>query len=311
MAFRNMRVWRYIDEVARAGSVRQAAERVNITSSALLRRIQDVEHDLGTPIFERYASGMKLTAAGELLMRWIRSQNADLQRVTSQIGELSGLQRGEVTIACSQASQIFLAREINIFRRQYPRVRFSVVVTDHRAALQSLSDFECDLVLIFQPSMSADLQSIASIEQRLVAVMAHDHPLAWQPSVRLSECGSYDVALSAPALGGREALEKVLHSAAGRLSMMFDSNSFAMLPTIVEGTHIIGFNLEIGALEWKNDPRLAVRPISDMQRATGPVNLGQLKGRTLPLAAAKFAEHLRGALERFGENTVEMADGDA
>lgn len=296
MAFRNMRVWRYIDEVARAGSVRQAAERVNITSSALLRRLQDVEHDLGTPIFERYASGMKLTAAGELLMRWIRSQNADLQRVTSQISELEGLQRGEVTIACSQAAQTFLAREINLFRREYPRVRFSMQVTDYRAALLALSDFETDLVLIFQPLPSHDLQSIASIEQRMVAVMAHDHPLASQESVRLSQCGSYDVALSAPALGGREMMEKVLHSAAGRLSVMFDSNSFAMLPNLVEGTQVIGFNIEIGALEWKTDPRLAVRPISDLQRASGPINLGQLKGRTLPLAAAKFAEHLRRAL---------------
>jgi len=36
-----------------------------------------------------------------------------------------------------------------------------------------------------------------------------------------------------------------------------------------------------------------------MQHASGPISLGQLKGRTLPLAAAKFAEHLRHALERF------------
>lgn len=301
MAFRNMRVWRYVDEVARAGSVRQAAERANITSSALLRRLQDVEHDLGTPIFERCPSGMKLTSAGELLLHWIRSQNADLQRVMSQINELKGMQRGEISIACSQAAQSFLAREINLFRENFPRIKFSISVTDPRASLQLLSEFDTDLVLIFQPFSSADLQRISTVEQRMVAVMASDHPLAAQDSVRLSQCGAYDVALSAPALGGREQMERLLQAASGRLNIMLESNSFAMLPSLLAGTQLIGFNIEIGALEWLDDPRLAIRPISDMQRASGPVCLGHLKGRTLPLAAAKFAEHLRLALDNLGE----------
>lgn len=292
MIFRNMRVWRYVDEVARAGSVRQAAERVNITSSALLRRLQDLEHDLGTPIFERYSSGMKLTAAGELLMRWVRSQNADLQRVLSQIAELEGMQRGEIAIACSQAAQSFLAREINVFRQAYPRVKFSFSVTDPQVALQGLTDFEIDLVLIFQPFASSDLQVIQTLKQKVVAVMDKDHPLAARETVRLAECGSYDVALSAPTLGGRESLERLLFTAAGRINVMFDSNSFAMLPSLIVGTEVIGFNLEIGTLEWREDERLAIRPISDMPWADGPVTLAQLKGRTLPLAAAKFAEHL-------------------
>lgn len=307
MTFRNMRVWRYVDEVARAGSVRQAAERANITSSALLRRLQDIEHDLGTPIFERCPSGMKLTAAGELILRWIRSQNADLQRVMSQIAEMKGMQRGEIAIACSQAAQGFLGREINAFRREYPRIKFSVSVTDPGAALQALTDFETDLVLIFQPFSSADLQPIKTLQQRVVAVMAADHPLASKPSVRLSECGSYDVALSAPALGGRELLEKLLYAASGQLNVMFDSNSFTMLPSLLVDTQVIGFNLEIGVLDWLQDERLAVRPISDMQKASGPINLGQLKGRTLPLAAAKFAEHLKLALHRLGEQATRAA----
>ena len=61
---RHMRIWRYIDETARCGSLRRAAERLNITPSALQRRIQDVEEDLGTLLFERRPSGVALTAAG-------------------------------------------------------------------------------------------------------------------------------------------------------------------------------------------------------------------------------------------------------
>ena len=55
---RHMRVWSYVDEAARLGSLRKAAEKLSITPSALQRRIQDVEEDLGTPIFERSAHGV-------------------------------------------------------------------------------------------------------------------------------------------------------------------------------------------------------------------------------------------------------------
>src|SRR4051812_28908018 len=132
MALRNMRVWSYIDEVARAGSVRQASQRLNVTPSAVLRRIQDVEYDLGAAIFERDNSGMRLTSAGEVLIRWIRSQSADLQRVHSYIQELSGLQRGEIRIACSQAlTRGWLLKEILEFRKAHQNVDFHVKVGNH------------------------------------------------------------------------------------------------------------------------------------------------------------------------------------
>ncbi|HWI86619.1 MAG TPA: LysR family transcriptional regulator [Sphingomonas sp.] len=293
---RNMRVWKYIDEVARAGSVRQAAERVNITPSALLRRLQDVEHDLGCAIFERHSSGMKLTAAGELLMRWIRNQNADLARIRSQIGELSGLQLGEVSVACSQAAQYFLAHQISLFRKNYPKLRFVVSVCDHRTALQELRDFECDLVLMFRPFETSELRTLHAVEQPMMAVMASDHPLASKTKVQLSDCGLYDLAMSDPSLGGREPLEHLLIARTGRANVVVELNSFAMIPSIVIGTQVIAFQLEIGTSEWQNDPRLAVRPISDAEAVHSQVILGQLKGRALPTGSAKFIEHMRGAL---------------
>lgn len=296
MALRSMRVWNLIDEVARAGSVRQAAERMNITPSALLRRIQDVEYDLGTPLFERHASGMRVTAAGELVLRWVRSQSADLRRVRSQIEELSGLQRGEISIACSQAAQAFVAEESKAFLRRFPRIKFTLNVTDHRAALKALVDFHCDIVIIFQPFGSSDVAVLASTKQQLFAVMAHDHPLASKDAVRLKECGQYDVILSDPALGNREILEELLKASAGQVKVAYQSNSFAMLPNLIAGTELIGFHIEIGTVEWRRDRRLALRPIIDAERTSRPVIVGQLKGRTLPVAAAKFAEQLRKSL---------------
>lgn len=293
MALRNMRVLRYIEEVARIGSVRQAAERLHVTPSALLRRIQDVELDLGATIFDRSPSGVRLTAAGEILVRWIQNQNADLRRVYSQIEELSGLRRGEVRISCSQAvARNFLLDEITAFRARYPLVAFNMTVCDHTKAMQSLMAYGSDLILVFRPPRLAELQPIMSIGQSLFAIMSSDHPLAARADVRIRDCAQYDVALPDRSFSGRQIIEDVLATGSAKLNIVFEANSFDVLCDFVKGTDVITFQIGIGALGWRDDPRIAIRPISDLDAAHGPLVLGQLKGRVLPLAAATFAEQV-------------------
>jgi len=293
MALRNQRIWQYIDEVARTGSVRQAAEKLNVTPSALLRRIQDVEHDLKAMIFERHTSGVRLTAAGELLLGWIRMQNAELRRVYSQLEELEGLQRGEVRIACSQAAaRSFVLGHIAEFRAKHPNVKFKVSVTDHNSAVRALMEYEMDLVLIFRPLRAPELHPIMSIGQGLVAVMAADHPLAAKDVLRLRECAQYDVAMPDMAFGGREIVESRLLASSAKLNVAVEANSFDFLGELVARTDLITFQIDIGAELWRHDPRFAVRRISDVDRTYGPLVLGQLKGRPLPLVAARFAEQM-------------------
>ena len=71
----------YIDAVARAGSIRKAAETLAITSTALNRRILTMEEDLGVQIFERFPRGVRLSAAGLILIHHIRTQIVYLVRV--------------------------------------------------------------------------------------------------------------------------------------------------------------------------------------------------------------------------------------
>ena len=99
----------FIDAVAREKSIRKAAEKLAITSTALNRRILQIEDEIGQPLFERLASGVRLNTAGELFVQYIRKQTADLARVQSQIADLSGIRRGHVTISSGpQALQHFL-----------------------------------------------------------------------------------------------------------------------------------------------------------------------------------------------------------
>jgi molybdenum-dependent DNA-binding transcriptional regulator ModE len=52
---------RYVDQVARFGSIQRAAKELNIAASAVNRHIMLLEHELGVALFERVARSMRLS----------------------------------------------------------------------------------------------------------------------------------------------------------------------------------------------------------------------------------------------------------
>src|SRR5262245_1901530 len=154
---KHLRILRYVDEVARTGSIRKAAEKLNVTASALNRRVLDIEEEIGEPLFERHARGMRLTAAGEAFLRYVRAESSNVARMLSEIEDMSGLRRGAVRLAASQAvAYDLLPREIDIYRKQFPLVEFVVRVCNRVEAMRALQDYSADLVVMFNPERSAD-----------------------------------------------------------------------------------------------------------------------------------------------------------
>lgn len=306
---KHLRLLRYVDEVARTGSIRKASERLNLTASALNRRIQDIEDELGTAIFERLPRGVRLNAAGELLIRHVRAQLADMERVRSQIEDLSGFRRGTVAIACSHAlANDFLPMEIAAYRREFPLVEFDVRVASHSEALRTLADYEVDLAVIFRASAGSGFQTLASAEQRLVAIMRQDHPLAGEGSLRLRDCAGFPAALPDRSYGGRQSLEDAMARSSFRLPAVVESNSFEFLRNYVRFENAITFQIEIGAppgLRMRDG--LVSRPIDARDVPPARLVMGRLHGRTLPVAAAKFAEQLARRLEEPAQATAGIA----
>jgi DNA-binding transcriptional LysR family regulator len=290
---RHLRILHYVDEVARSGSIRKAADQLNVTASAVNRRIMDLEEELGTPLFERRPRGVRLTAAGEVFVNYLRQQDGEVERMKSQIEDLKGMRRGSVRIACSQA----LPRQIGEFRKRHPLVTFNVKVFDHEQAMAALAGYEVDLALVFRPPFLATFRPLMSLEQRIVAVMSSEHPLAGRRTVRLRDCASYPVALPERSIGGRQLLEEVMARSRITFQVAAESNSFEMLRGLVLEADLISFQIRIGTMPPGNKLGLVARDIDDRDLPRANLVLGQLRARNLPIPAAIFAERLIRTLE--------------
>ena len=295
---KHLRIMRYVDEVARTGSIRKAADHLNVTASAVNRRITDLEEELGAPLFERRPRGVRLTAAGEVFVHYLREQDSDVERMRSQIEELKGMRRGTVRIACSQALALdFLPREIAEFHTRHPLVSFEVKVLDHERAMTALAAYEVDLVLVFRPPFLPNFQPLMTLEQRIVAVMSADHPLAARPTIRLRDCANYPVALPERSLGGRQLLDQVSARSGLAFKLVAESNSFEFLRGLVTHANLISFQIRIGTMPENNRLGLVARDIDDRDVPHANLVLGQLRARNLPIPAAVFAEKLVRVLE--------------
>ena len=283
----------FVDAIARAGSIRKAAEGLALTSTALNRRVLALEDELGVPIFERLPRGVRLSTAGELLIHHIRNQAADFDKLKSQIADLAGERRGHVAIACSQAFlPFFLPEQIGRYRRDHPGVTFSVRVRDRTAAETALVEHDADLALIFEPVRLSEVQILGSARQAIHAVMAADHPLQGQGTIRLRDCAAYPVGLPTAQYGVRHLIDLALVKSSVSLRVALDADHFEFLRRYPAHEHLISFQIPIGLPPPAEDEGIISRPLDPRDVPEGRLYLCQLRGRTLPVAAAKFAAQI-------------------
>lgn len=292
------RLLTYVDAVARHGSIRKAAEALNVAPSALNRQILDLEIDLGSALFERLPRGMRPTAAGELFLAYARQAISELKALASQVEELRGLVRGQVSIAAVESVVAdLLPAAIAQFQTAHPNVRFNVHIGVPDALASALITDQVDVLLTLAQPPRKHTAVVGVGNQALCALMVADHPLASRKELRLRDCLSYPLALGDSTLAGRALIEQVLARASFELDPRLVSNSVEAMKALVRINRGICFQFrKPGKAAILSGDMIAV-PLADAPLQQAKLYLATRRGRVLPVAAAAFVELLRSALE--------------
>lgn len=288
---RHLLVLKYIEKIARTGSLRSAAEELNITPSALNRRILGIENELGVEIFERHPAGLRPNIAGEILLKHIRDQIADMDRVKSSIADLSGMRAGHINIATTrEVVQFFLPALIKQHLAEFPAVTFGVNLHERGEAEISLLDNTNDIAIVFEPVRLKELQPVYSGNQQVFCIMSDQHPLADQKRLKIYDCLDFSLLLPKRPEGIRQVLDLLAEKIGATLNPVLESNSLDLLRLMSQDSQALSFSLAINLRpDLKND-RLVSVPLDMQGIANGVLVAGHLRGRVLPVAAARFLE---------------------
>ncbi len=281
----------YVDAVARHGSIRKAADALNVASSALNRQILDLEADLGSALFERLPRGVRLTAAGEVFIAYARQALSDLRTVESQVEQLRGLVRGRVSVAAveSVAGEL-LPSAITEFQAAHPHVRFNVRIGAPQELLAVLVADQVDLILTHYPPPKKDAAIVATAGQALCALMVTDHPLARRADLRLRDCLAFPLALGDATLAGRALIEQVLAQASFELDPRLVSNSVETMKAFARMNRGVCFQFRRPGKTVVAPGDMVAVPLTDVPLLQAKLYLATRRGRVLPVAAAAFVE---------------------
>ncbi|ERJ19591.1 LysR family regulatory protein [Salinisphaera shabanensis E1L3A] len=191
----------------------------------------------------------------------------------------------------------FLPHQVRAFQQDHPGVSFNVRITDRGEAMRALTAFEADLALVISPLRTAELLPLVVIAQPVMAMMDAEHPLADRASLRLGDCLSYPLVLPRATLATRALIDNVLDTRSVPVTVAAETDSFELMRGLLAHTRNIGFQVAIGAPDTQVDPRLVARPIDERDISAAPMVCAQLKGRSLSVAAARFANQVVGALD--------------
>lgn len=287
----------YFEAVARHGSIRKAAEHLHIASSALNRRILDLEDEVGSPLFERLPRGVRLTAAGEVLVNYVRWSLKELRKVEAQIDQLQGEVRGAVHIAVAESvTPSLLPQAISEYQGDHPGVGFHVLVDGPEILMGALVKDSVDLILTHEPPQQPVLSVLAVAEHPLCAFVSPDHPLAAEPIVSLRQCAQYPCAMPDRSLAARQILDVAQQETSVTLRPAIESDSIETLKAFARLGQAVCFSFHLGSNEETHG--LVPLLISDPRCMDARLYLAARRGRVLPVAAASFAERLGDVLRQ-------------
>jgi DNA-binding transcriptional LysR family regulator len=267
-------VLRYLDQVARVGSIRRAAERLNVASSAVNRQILKLEAEIGVPIFERLRNGVRLTPAGEQLLRHTRSTLAEWSRTRLEIAAISGDIRGEVRIIAIPSLLVrAVPKAIEAIAARHPNISFRVIDADPADHVEEMRAARPDIALVFIDKRYRQYDIAARLRTALGAIMRADHPLAGAQHLSLTECAAYPVVMLADAWLLDAASEtEFIHSGA-QFSARVTSNSLSVMKETIRAGLGVGFFTPTGFVEELASGELVHVPLSEPGLAASEIGL--------------------------------------
>ncbi|MET9432870.1 LysR family transcriptional regulator [Streptomyces sp. NPDC006551] len=271
---RHLRVLR---AVAATGSFSAAARELGCTQPAVSQQMKALESSAGTPLLIRTGREMRLTQAGEALVRHASGILAGLTAAEEEVAAIAGLRAGRVRlVSFPSGSSTLVPTALAALRAAHPGTRVSLVEAEPPRSVEMLRDGDCDVALAFRygagPAEWDDLVVRPLLADRLVGLVPDSHRLADAESVGIAELADEPWIAGCPRC--RRQLVEVCEEAGFTPRIDFATDDY---PAVVG---LVGAGLGVAVL-----PRLAlesVRPKGARTVAVEPAVEREIVALTLP-----------------------------
>ncbi|RYV52325.1 LysR substrate-binding domain-containing protein [Pengzhenrongella frigida] len=278
---------RVLTLVADLGSISAAARAEQISQPSASKRIQVLERQLGLELLDRRTRGAVLTAHGSMVTGWCRAVVEATDALVTGSQALSARAAEQLSIGASQTIAEYLAPSwLGEFRRRGGKPTVQLRVANSQGVIAALRAREIELGFVETPTIPSDLRSRRVAVDRLVLVVAPDHPLARRRNpVSRAELSTMALASREDGSGTRDTLHVAMEHAMAPAAVELDSN--AAVKVLVSSGSYPAVISELAVANELRDGRLVEVPLRDVELSRS-LNAVWRRGTRLGAAADQF-----------------------
>jgi DNA-binding transcriptional LysR family regulator len=194
----DLRLLSVLREVALRGSFSAAAESLSYTQPAVSQQIARLEKQVGVKLIEREPRGIRLTPAGEVLVRHTERVMAQLAAADEELLEVAAQARGRLRIGSfATAAGTIVPRAVAAFRPLRPSVEVEISLLDPHESIPALRRGDIEIAITEEGGFSGDadtsgLEVEHLLDDQMWVSLPADHPLATRRAIELAELRDED-----------------------------------------------------------------------------------------------------------------------
>lgn len=158
-------------QIVQCGSLKEAAKRCFVTSSAISQQIKTLEQELGLKLFELKGRKLALTQKGEIFYcdakKILDSVHEASEKAKNQADEFSGT----ISLAAPACLRYFYLPSFARFRAAFPSIKLTILARSHADAIAMVRSGEADLAMGLFPNSLVDLAEVLLITPKLTLVI--------------------------------------------------------------------------------------------------------------------------------------------
>lgn len=178
--------------IAEEKNLTRGAERMHLAASSASHRVRALESSIGTPLLIREARGVKLTQAGEALLRHTRQVLAQLEQMHADLTPFAQGIRGHVSLwANTHATHTFLPESLAAFLRQHPQVSITLEEHTSHEIILAVARAEVEVGVVAELVEGAEVELLPYRADRLVLIAPLGHAISNQASISFADALEY------------------------------------------------------------------------------------------------------------------------
>lgn len=175
--------------VASEKSFSRAGEKLLRTQPAISLAVQRLESQLGEKLIDRSGKELLLTDAGKIVLEFARRFENIERELETALLELRDNSSGRLIVGANESTSLYLLRNIEKYRRLYPKVKVQVRRTLSSRIPSQLIDGDLELGVISYDPADERLHSRIIFTDHLAFVVSPEHRFAKRGSVSITELG--------------------------------------------------------------------------------------------------------------------------